>query len=567
MDRLTLPTWIVCLFLLAFVAVCPSSPSAETERLHAAKPTPEQVEWLSRNSMFVCLDPCAWQGNEYDDHTTPLSAINPTKLDTDQWCEVAKSWGAGQILFVAKHTGGFCWWQTETSNYGIKETPFKDGKGDVLAELSQSCEKYGLTLAIYVSPIDDRLRAHAGGKTADPNDQEKYNAIFRQQMTEVLSNYGPVTEVWFDGSLIIPVQDIIEKYAPKAMQFQGPYATIRWSGNESGVAPYPTWQTVKKADAESGIATAAHSNPNGDVWLPFEINTTLLDHKWFWAPDADPLMKSLDKLMSIYYTSVGRGCPLLLNSTPDTTGLIPESHVKRYKDFYAEIQRRFARPVAENKGGQTETIVLELPEVMPINHVMLAEDVREGQRIREYVIEGRREKDWVALVPNGSSVGYNRIDRFDAQEVSAIRLRVTKSVGTPLVTRLAAFHVTDLDGTIADEPGVVYPIEQDWVEVMRWTPELLSRSKGVFDISPHIRRPGEFRMVFKNEEGDLVEMEKVDLIVKELVAESRVRKNSDNNSEYLLYRMEQVTDQTPTKLRIVPKDKTSSGAVYMRLVD
>ena len=539
----------------------------ETVHDHAAKPTPQQVEWLSRNSMFLCIDPCTWQGNEYDDHTTPLSAINPEKLDTDQWCEVAKNWGAGQILFVAKHTGGFCWWQTETSNYGIKETPYKDGKGDVLAELSQSCQKYGLKLAIYVSPIDDQLRAHAGGKTANPNDQEKYNQIFRQQMIEVLSKYGPVTEVWFDGSLIIPVQDIIEKYTPKAMQFQGPYATIRWSGNESGVAPSPTWQTVKKGDAESGIATAAHSDPNGDVWLPFEINTTLLDHKWFWAPNTDPLMKSLDKLMGIYYTSVGRGCPLLLNSTPDTTGLIPESHIKRYKEFYAEIQRRFGTPIAENNGGKSDVVLLKLPEATPINHVILAEDVREGQRIRQYVLEGRQGDDWVTLLSDGSSVGYNRINRFEEQKVSEIRLRITKSVGTPIVTRLAAFYVTDLDGVVSQDTSISYPIEKDWVEVMKWTPELVNRSKGIFDISPHIRKPGEFRMVFKNEVGDVVEMEKVELIIKDQVAEDRVRKNKDNDLEYLLYRMEQVTDQTPTKLYIVPKDKTESGSVYMKLIN
>ena len=112
--------------------------------------------------MFACLDPCTWQGREYDNHSTSLSRINPSQLDTDQWCEVALSWGAREILYVAKHTGGFCWWQTETSDYSIRKTPYKNGKGDVLRELSESCRKYGLNLGIYVYPGDDTWGARAG---------------------------------------------------------------------------------------------------------------------------------------------------------------------------------------------------------------------------------------------------------------------------------------------------------------------------------------------------------------------------------------------------------------------
>ncbi|MDR3233038.1 MAG: alpha-L-fucosidase, partial [Planctomycetaceae bacterium] len=134
------------LFITLTVLLSASFIQAE-EQLFAAKPSPEQVEWLAMNTMFIHFGPATWQGQDYDDHSTPLEKINPDKLSSDQWCEVAKSWGAGQILFVAKHTGGFCWWQTDTTDYGIKETPYKNGKGDILAELSQSCKKYGLKLA------------------------------------------------------------------------------------------------------------------------------------------------------------------------------------------------------------------------------------------------------------------------------------------------------------------------------------------------------------------------------------------------------------------------------------
>ncbi|MEA3365141.1 MAG: alpha-L-fucosidase, partial [Candidatus Hydrogenedentes bacterium] len=212
-------------------------------------PTPEQIAWHEMEiEMFLALDPCTWQGREYDDHSTKLSEINPKALDTDQWCEVAQLFGAKQILFVAKHTGGFCWWQTETTDYSIKNTPWKNGKGDVLADLAESCRNYGLKLGVYIYPGDDQWGAGigSGGKTDDPNKQEAYNKVLRQQWTEVLTRYGEVSEVWFDGSCVVEVGDILRKYAPKAMVFQGPHATLRWPGNERGIAPYPAWQTVKK---------------------------------------------------------------------------------------------------------------------------------------------------------------------------------------------------------------------------------------------------------------------------------------------------------------------------------
>ena len=413
-----------------------------------AKPMAGQVEYLGMElQMFVCLDPCTWQNREYDNHSTPLSAINPAKLDTDQWCRVARSFGAKQILFVAKHTGGFCWWQTETSKYGIRNTPWKDGKGDVLAELSASCAKHGLKLAVYVYPGDDQWGAGSGsgGRTSDPAKQEAYNKVFRQQLTEVLSRYGEISEVWFDGSCVIEVGDILKQHAPRAMVFQGPHTTLRWVGNEAGYAPYPAWQTVKRADAATGIATAAHSDPDGDVWLPMECDTTLLDHKWFWGENTDHMLKSLDQLMDIYYKSVGRGCVLLLNATPDTSGLIPAAHVQRYEEFGDEITRRFGKSLGEAH-GQGEIVELDLGQPTPINHVITMEDIREGQRVRAYRLEGFADWQLAGAGPNGSSVGHKRIDVFPRTVVSRVRIVVTESVGQPVICRLAAFNVEGVGG-------------------------------------------------------------------------------------------------------------------------
>jgi len=444
-----------------------------------ARPTPGQVEYLGmERQMFVCLDPCTWQNREYDNHSTPLSSINPAKLDTDQWCRVAQSFGAKQILFVAKHTGGFCWWQTETSNYGIRNTPWKMGRGDVLAEFSASCAKHGLKLAVYVYPGDDQWGAGSGsgGRTSDPAKQEAYNKVFRQQLTEVLSRYGEVAEVWFDGSCVIEVGDILKRHAPRAMVFQGPHTTLRWVGNEAGYAPYPAWQTVKQADAATGIATAAHSDPDGDVWLPMECDTTLLDHKWFWGQNTDHMLKSLDQLMDNYYRSVGRGCVLLLNSTPDTSGLIPAAHVQRYKEFGDEITRRFGKSLGEAH-GQGEIVELDLGQPQAINHVITMEDIREGQRVRAYRLEGFTAGNWQVLVSNGSSVGHKRIDVFPRTVVSQIRIVVTKSVGQPVICRLAAFNVEGVGGgqSLTDS---YWPFDEGQGDTTRGEPEGVGKISG-----------------------------------------------------------------------------------------
>jgi alpha-L-fucosidase len=428
--------------IVTVAALCYPCPIAASEDTPMSRgiPTPEQIAWHEMEiEMFVCLDPCTWQGREYDDRSTPLDQIDPSQLDTGQWCEVAKSFGAKQILFVAKHTGGFCWWRTETSDYSIAHTAYKNGEGDVLAELAESCRKHGLKLAFYVYPGDDQWGAGigSGGRTSDPAKQEAYNKIYRQQLTEVLSGYGEISEIWFDGSCVIEVGDILRKHAPKAMVLQGPHTTLRWPGNESGTAPYPTWQTVKKEDALSGVSTGEHSDPDGDVWLPMEMDTTLLDHKWFWAPGTDRMMKSLDRLMQAYYESVGRGGVLLLNSTPDTTGRIPESHVKRYKEFGVAIRAIYDNKKGETSGkGKTHEIRFDRPT--PVDRFIIQEDIRYGQVVRAYEVDGLIDGEWEKLL-EGTSIGYKRIDVLPTTQVETVRFRVTEAVDDPIILYFAAY--------------------------------------------------------------------------------------------------------------------------------
>jgi hypothetical protein len=247
-------------------------------------------------------------------------------------------------------------------------------------------------------------------------------------------------EVWFDGSCVIDVSDILKQHAAGAVIFQGPQATIRWPGTESGRLPYPAWNSLWNNDLKTGVATAAQGNPDGDAWAPLEADTTLYNHNWFWAAANEQKRKSLDELMDIYYKSAGRGGVLLLNSTPKTNGLIPAADLNLYEAFGKEIERRFRQPVAEVEDQRGVSVELALPRTTFINHAVLMEDYREGERIREYVVEGLRDGQWREL-SKGTSVGRKKIDRFRPVQVNRVRLRVTRFAAEPLIRRLAVFQV------------------------------------------------------------------------------------------------------------------------------
>jgi alpha-L-fucosidase len=458
-------------------------------------PSEAQLRWHAYEQiMFVHLSPAAWQGREYDNGSTPLSEIKISRLDTDQWCEVAQSWGAKMIVFVAKHAGGFCWWQTNTTEYGIRNIPWKNGKGDVLRDLAASTAKYGLDLGIYVYPGDEQWGAGigSGGITADPAKQEEYNWVFRQQLTEVLANYGTIREVWFDGNCHIPVEDILEKYASEAVIFQGKMASLRWVGNEDGIAPYPNWYTLNKADLKTGTSTALHSNPDGDVYAPVEVDVPLLKnggHKWFWAPDTDHLLMSTDQLLDIYYKSVGRGAVMLLNSSPDTSGLIPKSHVDVYRKFGEELDRRFGKPIL-SVSGKGEFLEMDFGKKMAINHVILQEDLRNGQQIRKYLLEGYQDGKWVQLF-EGSSVGHKKIDYFPTANIEKLSVRLLAYVGqSPSYLSAAAFYI---DAQVTDmQKGKEQAIVGTWDTNsfgMEW-------KEVSYDLTPYLDKIGEYEFSF-----------------------------------------------------------------------
>jgi alpha-L-fucosidase len=329
-------------------------------------------------------------------------------------------------------------WQTETTDYSVKGIPWRDGRGDVLADLAESCRKRRIKLGVYLSPCDRKHGAGVGGRCESPEAQQQYNRIYRQQLTEVLTRYGEIVEVWFDGSNVIEVGDILHEHAPRAMVFQGPHATIRWVGNEAGVAPYPAWNAVSEEAANSGVATARHGDPDGTVWLPNECDARIRAN-WFWNSRNAPTLKSVEQLMDMYYGSVGHGAVLLLNHTPDTTGLIPETDVKRGAEFAAEVRRRFGKSVAGTR-GTGRLVEVDLGRPAWIDHVITMEDIRHGERVRRYIVEGLVGAVWKPL-REGTAVGHKKIDRIGPVEVSKVRLRILEAPATPQIRKLAVYAV------------------------------------------------------------------------------------------------------------------------------
>lgn len=448
LAHMTFSTRIASVLMAVHAAIVvsaqPTPPSLAYPVDGLAIPTPAQAAWHDLEvGMFIHIAPQTWQDSESDDLSTPLSAINPEKLDTDQWVRVAKSMEAKYIVFVAKHEGGFCWWQTDTTDFGVKHTPWRGGKGDVLADLSASCKKAGMKLGVYLSPQDRKHGVTIGGKSKDPTKQADYEKLFRAQLAETLTRYGDMMEVWFDGSLVFDVGDILKQHAPNAVVFQGPQATIRWVGNEDGIAPYPAWNAVKFPQEKAhnikkwGDYTAEDGDPDGNRWLPNECDARIRS-TWFWKTNNEHTLKSVDKLMEMYEASVGRGGVLLLNNTPDRSGLIPETDAKRSAEFGAEIRKRYGIAAADTSGnGHELTITFSSPT--GIDRVVLMEDITKGERVRSYEIDANVDGEWKP-VAQGTAIGHKRIEKFAPVTAQQFRLRVTQSMGEPIITRFAAYR-------------------------------------------------------------------------------------------------------------------------------
>ncbi len=406
-----------------------------------AKPTKSQLELQEMAfGLFVHWSPCVYQGTDNDTGKTPVDAIVPDKFDADQIVRAARSCGAGYVIFVAKHVGGYCTWQTKTSDYSIKKSPWKDGKGDMVGELANACAKAGLKFGVYLCPRDDHAQIANGGK-AGPR-QAGANAYYREQLTELLTNYGPMFEVWFDGGLAAPVNDLFEKHAPDAVTFLGRrQSSTRWGGNEYGTTDYPCWSTVN--GKETDLPPKGAGIPDGNRWVPAECDVSILCPKWFWSPGCDARVLRLDRLMHIYYQSVGRSAVLLLSITPDDHGAVPEVQMKRLAELGEEIRMRFGKPLKTTSAVMAEAtgeLLLPLGGEVMLDHVRLREDIRGGERVRRFTVEAKTGDNTWTMLDTGSHIGVRQIIPFPAIKATGLRLKINQSAGPPAIAEFAAFH-------------------------------------------------------------------------------------------------------------------------------
>ena len=398
------------------------------------KPTPQQLAWQDMElTAFLHFGINTFTDKEWGDGTEDPRLFNPSALDARQWTRALKAGGFRLAILTAKHHDGFCLWPSKFTEHSVKGSPWKDGKGDVVREFADACRAERIKVGLYLSPWDRHEKTYGDSPT--------YNRHFLAQLRELLTDYGEVAEVWFDGACgegpngkkqqydWEAYYTLIRQLQPRALiAICGP--DIRWVGNENGLA----------REGESSVVPAAYPrfqalSPDGRfAWWPAECDTSIRPG-WFYHANQDRQVKSLDVLMNIYCQSVGRNAVLLLNVPPDRRGLLHDTDVRRLAEFGTEIRTRFGAGLTET-AGQGEVVELKMERPAAIDHIVLMEDIAQGERIRGYLLEGLTGGAWRELA-SGEVVGHKRIIPVKPVEVSAVRLRVTRSAGTPAIRRLA----------------------------------------------------------------------------------------------------------------------------------
>ncbi|GAA1878667.1 alpha-L-fucosidase [Lapillicoccus jejuensis] len=384
------------------------------------RPTPAQLRWQQlRLGTFVHYGLNTFHGKEWSDGTLPPSSFDPTALDARQWARTAREAGSRYLVLTAKHHDGFCLWPTATTSYGVVSSPWRGGRGDLVEEVAQACADEGLQLGLYLSPWDRSHPAYA--------DPAAYDEVYCRQLAELCTRYGALTELWFDGAGSegrvydwARIMDVVGEHQPDAMVFNMGRPTIRWAGNEDGIAPDPVDYVV--GHSKMSQYTVVTTTFQEALYLPPECNVSL--HRgWFWHPQAEA--KTVDHLMAVWYRSVGRGGNLLLNVPPDTRGLVAEGDVERLREWTARREELFGRPVevdvvpSSEAGDEDEvrTVSLTLPTGTRLDHLELREELSGGQRVTSYVV---RAGDRV--VAAGDRVGAQRV--LVTQPLTTDRLEV-----------------------------------------------------------------------------------------------------------------------------------------------
>lgn len=486
------------------VAIIEPGDNMETIIRKAAnvRPSPRQFAWQEMEfTAFVHFTVNTFTDMEWGHGDEDPSIFNPTEFDAEQWARVCKDAGMKMIIVTAKHHDGFCLWPSKYTDHSVKSSPWQEGKGDILRDVSQACKKYGLKFGVYLSPWDRHEPTYG---------TDAYNDYFVNQLTELLTNYGPVHEVWFDGACgegpngKRQVYDF-ERYYKTIRELQ-PQAVIaiagpdvRWVGTESGYGRKTEWSVVPATQHNLNLIAENSQQhvdlaPRGDltdedlgsrdklanaralVWYPSEVDVSIRPG-WFYHPSQDDLVKTPEKLLDIYYSSVGRNSLLLLNLPPDRRGLIHENDARNLLEMRRILDATFKTNLASGAGISASSsaegcpvtnilyedyhsywttdgveraaIELHFPTARTFDRVLLQEYIKQGQRIESFTVDVWQENGWQKIA-EGTTVGYKRLLRVPVVTTTKVRLNILASRTNPTISTIGLYNSPP---TVAIKPG------------------------------------------------------------------------------------------------------------------
>jgi alpha-L-fucosidase len=412
------------------------------------RPSPSQLAWQRDElALFLHFGVNTFTDREWGDGHEDPSIFSPSALDARQWTRAARNAGARSLILTAKHHDGFCLWPTRTTGHSVAASPWRSGQGDVVREFVDACRAEGLKAGLYLSPWDRNNPAYG--------DSPKYNNLYCDQLTELLTHYGPIAEVWFDGANgegpngKRQIYDwprflrLVRQLQPNAVMFSDAGPDVRWCGNENGTAGDPNWSTVNPdvvtfpgADGPGVTEALQHGDRAGAVWRPAEVDVSIRPG-WFYHPAEDDRVRTVDNLFKLYFSSVGRNGKLLLNVPPTRDGLLHATDVARLALFRAKLTSTFEHDLARDARRVVSVIApgrtkaeLDLGRPVTIAVARLAEDIDRGQSVASYTLYGARDRDWRVL-SHGSTIGYTKLDLFEPVNLRRVRLVIEDAAGMP----------------------------------------------------------------------------------------------------------------------------------------
>ena len=462
-------------------AVCLSAAwGAEAPAAYGATPTPQQVDWQRLEYYgFVHLGLNTWTGREWGYGDEDPKLFNPTNFDADKIVKLFKDAGMKGLILTAKHHDGFCSWPTKTTEHNITKSPWKDGKGNLVAEFAKACKKQGIKFGIYISPWDRNHKDYA---------KPGYIKDYYEQIKELLTGYGPVFEIWFDGanggdgyyggtkeSRTIPkdyynfpqIVKNIRALQPNCIIWgAGSVGDARWGGSEAGHVGYPHWHTLSTEKSESH----AKGVPHGDRWVPAEGDTSIRSG-WFWHERFNNSVKSPEKLLKVWLECVGRGANLILNVPPDRSGTIYPADAKSLLEFKSLRDRLYAKDYAlgakteasnvrgkdkkfgpqnlidnnietywtTDEGTENPSVELTFPKPVKFDVIRLREQIRLGQRVEEFKVENWDGDKWVEILKGGTIGNQAMLPLAEPVTSSKLRLTITKTPAVPCISELSLF--------------------------------------------------------------------------------------------------------------------------------